>query len=119
MTLLVKQLVIGPPFPRSILIFCDWGPRYLILLSVSRCFKYGRCLLLSHSSYLVVLLPPPMMLSLVQLLGQCGLWYSVHCRITICVEFLYSFYDHLILIYAAWSVCDGLASAFSDFPQAL
>ena len=45
---------------------------------------YGRWLLLSHSSYLLVLLPPPMMISLVHLFGQCGLWYSVHCRIARC-----------------------------------
>ena len=43
----------------------------------------------------VVLLPPPKMLSLVRLLGQCGLWYSIHCRIVRCIIPL--FYD-LILI---------------------
>ena len=46
--------------------------------------KYGHCLLLSHSSYLVVLLPPPIKLSLVHLLGQCELYYSVPCRIARC-----------------------------------
>ena len=32
----------------------------------------------------VVLLPSPMILLLVHLLGQCRLWYSVHCRIARC-----------------------------------
>ena len=63
---------------------------YLLLLSMSRCL-YGRSLLLTHSSYLVVLLPPPMVLSLVPLLGQCGLWYSVHCRIARCRIPLWSY----------------------------
>ena len=53
--------------------------------------------LLSQSQNIVVLLPLPMMLSLVPILGKCGLCYSVHYRIYIGVQFLCSFYD-LILI---------------------
>ena len=53
--------------------------------------------MLSHSSYIVVLLPPPMMLSLVHIFGQCGFWYSVHCRIYLVVKFLYGFYFVLIM----------------------
>ena len=34
-------------------------------------YLYARCLLLSNSSFVVVL-PPPMMLSLVPILGKCG-----------------------------------------------
>ena len=90
---------------------------YLHLLSMSRCL-YGRCLLLSHSSYFVELLPPPMMLSLVPLLGQCGLWYSVHCRIARCRITLFILWSYLAhgFLYPAYpgmrSVCLGLASAF-------
>ena len=51
------------------------------LLSISGCL-YGRCLLLSHSLYLILLLPPLMMLPLVPHFGQCGLWYTVHCLIS-------------------------------------
>ena len=63
------------------------------------CFQclYGRCLLLSHSSHLVVLLPSPIMLSVVPLSSQCGLWYSVHCRIARCripLFVLWSYLDH-------------------------
>ena len=53
------------------------------MLSIYQCL-YGRCLLLSLSSYLVMLPPPPMVVSLVPLLGQCGLLYFVHCRIARC-----------------------------------
>ena len=84
---------------------------------MSRCL-YGRCLLLSHPSYLVVLLPYPMVLSLVPLLGQCGLWYSFYCRIARCrihLFVIWSYLDHGFLYPACpgvWSVCLGLASAF-------
>ena len=53
---------------------------YLLLLSMFRCW-YGRCLLLSHPSYLVVLLPPPWCYPWYLFLGECELWYSVHSRI--------------------------------------
>ena len=46
-----------------------------------------RCLLLSISSYLVVLLSPPMVLSLVILSDQCGLY--IHCCIARCVITLF------------------------------
>jgi len=103
-------------------------PWYILLLSMSRCLYYGRCLLLPHSSYRVVLLPPPMMLSLVPFfLGQSGLWYSVHCRIARCripLFILWFSLDHG-LFYSdcpgVWSICLGLASALRslDFLQAL
>ena len=38
----------------------------------------------AHFSYLLVLPPPPMLVYLVLISGQCGLWYSVHCRIARC-----------------------------------
>ena len=46
---------------------------------MSFCLYHGRCLLLFLSSYIVVLV-----LCLVHLLIECGLWYSVHGHITQC-----------------------------------
>ena len=86
---------------------------------------YGRCLLLSHSSYLVVLLPPPMILSLVPRLGQCVLWYCVHCRIARCRSLLFVLWSNLDhgFLYSAcpgvWSACLALASAFCVHFQAI
>ena len=66
----------------------------------------------------LVLLTPPIMLFLVLLLGQCGLWYYVHCRIArsiIPLFVLYSYLDRELLYPAClgvWSVCRGLTFAF-------
>ena len=87
-------------------------------MSACRCF-YGR-LLLSHFSYLIQQLPSPMMLSLVPLLGQCGLRYSVRCLIPIFV--LWSYLDHGFIYPSCpgvWSVCLGPPSAFFSLFDAM
>ena len=50
---------------------------------------------------------PPVMLSLVPLLGQCGLWYSVHCRIAQCrcpLFVILSYLDYVFLSPASLEV---------------
>ena len=70
---------------------------YLLLLSMSRCL-YCRCLLLSHSSYLVVLLPLPMMLYVVALLGVSVDYGTLFSVVSLGVECLYSFYDLILIL---------------------
>ena len=61
-----------------------------------RCL-YDHCLVLLHSSYLLMLLPPPLVSSQVPILGQCELRYSGHCHVAHCHvaqwKCLYLFYD--------------------------
>ena len=54
-----------------------------------------------------MLLPPPVMLSLVPILGQYGLWYSAHCRLArgrIPLFVLWSYLDHGFLYPACLGV---------------
>ena len=87
------------------------------LLSMFRCI-YSHCLLLAHSSYIVMLLPPPIMLYIVPRLSQFGLWYYVHCHIARCRMPLLLLWSNLYhgMFYLAglgvWYVCLGQAYAF-------
>ena len=72
------------------------------------------CCPIFHISYCLIL-PSCYLL---HLLGQCGLWYSIHCRTTRCripLFVLWSYLDHGFIYPAClgvWSVNLGLASAF-------
>ena len=68
-------------------------------------------MLLSHSSYLVLLLPSPMMLSLVPLLGQCGLWYFAYCRIAQCripLFVLWFYFDRICVLRTFFKLFDAM-----------
>ena len=65
---------------------------YLLLLSMYRCL-YDRCLLLSHFSYLVVLLPPPMMLS--RYLFE-SVWIMVFCSLS--YDSVYNFFIRSMIL---------------------
>ena len=93
--------------------------RWYLLLSMSRWlyrWLYGHCLFLSHSSYLAVLLPPPVMLTLVP---PGSVWIRVLCSLSYSVEILCPFYDLILMMDFStplvWSVCLRLASASAFF----